>query len=335
MRIEYRLNESGDLLDPDSDQAEYRAATMRWVVQSLPASRSEQRQLQADLLKEFGMVGGSDPKTHAHDAAVLADAVLGHGTSTTVFPEDVVALRVALLRLSENEPEPVTASSVHAVMRGDHLVTTSASTEALHRLIAQVKGLSATRRKASSVVVRTLSWMVHDDAAAIADTVAGRTATLEDSVFASQEPDDDVVEDIYVNKRIVAELRRHLLPVINRLGFISETDGALDDRASDALDRVKSSMRRLSDTLDTDDRLLGDILAAQMTIVQVQQNNDMRRISAYAALITVPTLIAGIYGMNFDNIPILTWQWGYPLCLAVMTALVLWLRAAFKKSGWL
>lgn len=100
-------------------------------------------------------------------------------------------------------------------------------------------------------------------------------------------------------------------------------------------DRVKSSLRRLSDSLDTDDRLLGDILAAQMTIVQVQQNNDMRRISAYAALITVPSLIAGIFGMNFQNIPVLSWQWGYPVCLLVMVVLVLWLRAEFKKSGWL
>ena len=68
----------------------------------------------------------------------------------------------------------------------------------------------------------------------------------------------------------------------------------------------------------------------------MQQNDDMRKISAGAALVVVPTLIAGIYGMNFDHMPELHWAYGYPFAIALMVGvspgLLLWF---FKKSGWL
>jgi magnesium transporter len=62
---------------------------------------------------------------------------------------------------------------------------------------------------------------------------------------------------------------------------------------------------------------------------------DMRKISAWAAIIAVPTAIAGIYGMNFDNMPELHWTFGYPLVLGVMATICLLLYRGFKKSGWL
>lgn len=267
MRIEFRLTDDGHLLDPDhSDSARYRAATKSWVVQSLPASNDEQRELQADLLHELHMTGTGDK----NDARELADVLLHDSSANPEIPRDVVALRVALLQLSSKGPQPVIASQVHLAARGNQTVTTSTDESALRRLVDRVTSLTPERRKGDYVVIRALLWLVVDDGTAIVDQVAGRTAQLEDAVFASQEPDDDVVEDIYANKRIMAELRRNLLPVINRLGFISDTDKQLDKKTTERLDRVRASLHRLSDSMDTDDRLLGDILAAQMTIVQVQ-----------------------------------------------------------------
>jgi magnesium transporter len=67
----------------------------------------------------------------------------------------------------------------------------------------------------------------------------------------------------------------------------------------------------------------------------VQQNNDMRKISAAIGLVAAPTLIAGVYGMNFEHMPELSWTYGYPLALLLMAAIsgVLWVW--FKRSGWL
>ncbi len=67
----------------------------------------------------------------------------------------------------------------------------------------------------------------------------------------------------------------------------------------------------------------------------VQQNDDMRKISAWAAMAAVPTMIAGVYGMNFSHMPELREPWGYPLVVGVMAGLVVWLYRMFKRRGWL
>ena len=72
-----------------------------------------------------------------------------------------------------------------------------------------------------------------------------------------------------------------------------------------------------------------------MAQVSAQQNDDMRKISAWVAIAAVPTMIAGIYGMNFDNMPELHWEIGYYGVLALMGGSCLLLYRAFKRSGWL
>jgi magnesium transporter len=77
------------------------------------------------------------------------------------------------------------------------------------------------------------------------------------------------------------------------------------------------------------------MLSVHLSRVSVRQNEDMRKISAWAAIIAVPTLIAGIYGMNFDHMPELHWLLGYPLSVVLMGAAAGLLFRLFKRSGWL
>lgn len=81
------------------------------------------------------------------------------------------------------------------------------------------------------------------------------------------------------------------------------------------------------------DRLLSDILAAHLAQMGVQQNDDMRKISAWAAPAAVPTLIAGVYGMNFARMPELKWSLGYPAVLAAMAVIEVSLYRLFKRRG--
>jgi magnesium transporter len=81
--------------------------------------------------------------------------------------------------------------------------------------------------------------------------------------------------------------------------------------------------------------LLANILTANMTQAGFRQNEDVRKISAWAAIIAVPTLISGIYGMNFEHMPELAWRLGYPLAVLVMIGIGLALYAQFRRSGWL
>jgi magnesium transporter len=83
------------------------------------------------------------------------------------------------------------------------------------------------------------------------------------------------------------------------------------------------------------DRLLSDILSAHLAQVGVRQNDDMRKISAWAAMAAVPTMVAGIYGMNFDHMPELKWVWAYPAVIALMAVVVFGLYRQFKRRGWL
>ncbi len=81
--------------------------------------------------------------------------------------------------------------------------------------------------------------------------------------------------------------------------------------------------------------LLTSVLTANLSQVTVQQNEDVRKISAVVAMLAVPTMIAGIYGMNFDHMPELGWQYGYPLVIGVMAAICFALFRYFKRVGWL
>jgi magnesium transporter len=98
--------------------------------------------------------------------------------------------------------------------------------------------------------------------------------------------------------------------------------------AADQLDRAVTRAHSLSGLLDA-------ALTASLTQISVRQNDDMRTISAWVAMAAVPTMVAGIYGMNFDDMPELRWTFGYPLVLSFTAITVALLYRQFKKSGWL
>ena len=87
--------------------------------------------------------------------------------------------------------------------------------------------------------------------------------------------------------------------------------------------------------LENERELLTSVLTANLSQVGVRQNEDMRKISAWIAIVAVPTMIAGIYGMNFEHMPELRWTFGYPLAVAVMVAICTLLYRRFRRSGWL
>jgi magnesium transporter len=98
---------------------------------------------------------------------------------------------------------------------------------------------------------------------------------------------------------------------------------------------VYDHVARTAEAIDGLDNLLTAAFQGHLARISVQQNEDMRKISAGVALAAVPTLIAGVYGMNFAHMPELDWTFGYPFALALMAVFVGALWVFFKKSGWL
>ena len=99
---------------------------------------------------------------------------------------------------------------------------------------------------------------------------------------------------------------------------------------------------RAADAIDGFDRLLTDVVQANLArvgvrqnAIAVRQNEDMRRISAWAAIALVPTANAGIYGMNFDNMPELRWEYGYFAIIGVIATACVVLHRLFRRNGWL
>ena len=164
---------------------------------------------------------------------------------------------------------------------------------------------------------------------------------IESQVFSGD--DQDHAERIYKLKREIAEFRRAVLPLATPLHRLAEDSvPVIDKEAAPYFRDVHDHALRAADAIEGHDRLLSDVLQANLARVgvrqsqiAVRQNEDMRRISAWAAIALAPTAIAGIYGMNFDFMPELTWRFGYFLVLGIIVSVCLSLYLLFRRSGWL
>jgi magnesium transporter len=146
----------------------------------------------------------------------------------------------------------------------------------------------------------------------------------------------DATPRTYRLRRDALSLRRAVSPLIevcNRLMRFDLPHIPEDTRPyfRDVYDHVV----RLNEAIDAQRELLTTALEAHLSLMSVAQNEHMKRITAWAAMIAVPTMIAGIYGMNFAVMPELTWKYGYYLALAAMALASVGLFVGFRRSGWL
>jgi magnesium transporter len=144
------------------------------------------------------------------------------------------------------------------------------------------------------------------------------------------------VERIYGLMRTVLLVQDALVPLLAPLEALSSKQYAvvtdeLRQYFRDAHDHLVAVAQRV----DTLHDLLSSILAANLTQVSIRQNEDMRKISAWVAIAAVPTMVAGVYGMNFEHMPELRSRWGYPMVLGLMIGVCTWLHHKFKQSDWL
>ncbi len=146
---------------------------------------------------------------------------------------------------------------------------------------------------------------------------------------------------IYTFKRQILEFRRATGPLalpLTRLAGIGQFGGQVpfvSEKSRPFFRDVNDHLTRVNESVEGLDRLVSDILSAHLAQMSVRQNDDMRKISAWAAMAAIPTMIAGIYGMNFDHMPELHWVWSYPAVIALMAALEVLLYRTFKRRGWL
>ena len=201
------------------------------------------------------------------------------------------------------------------------------------RLMSNLHGPTAVLHRAADLVV--------DQYTEVAKAIDDDVADIEAQVFGERESDH--AERIYKLKREVLEFRRAVLPLVEPMHrLMTGNVPGMDPQAKQYFRDVHDHVLRAADEIERHDRLLSDILQANVarvsvgqSAVAVRQNEDMRKISAWAAIALVPTAVAGIYGMNFEYLPELKWHYGYYVILGVITGACVLLYRAFRRNGWL
>ncbi|QLH22746.1 magnesium and cobalt transport protein CorA [Streptomyces sp. Rer75] len=190
--------------------------------------------------------------------------------------------------------------------------------------------------KGPSAVLHAIADHVVEDYLAVADAVQDDIEQVETDVFAPEPAFRADPGRIYQLKRELLELKRAVAPLDRPMERLSaQRLPAVDADIQTYFRDVADHLARVTDQIAAFDDLLNSILQAHLAQVTVAQNEDMRKITAWAAIIAVPTMVCGVYGMNFDHMPELRWRFGYPLVLVVIATACFAMHRGFRRNGWL
>ncbi|RII16160.1 Magnesium transport protein CorA [Streptomyces sp. YIM 130001] len=199
--------------------------------------------------------------------------------------------------------------------------------------------------KGPSAVLHSIADHVVDGYIAVADAVQDDIDEVEIEVFSGTGKGSSRGKGsargtdagrIYQLKREVLEFKRAVAPLLRPMQLLSERPMRLIDPDIQKYFRdVADHVARVQEQVVGFDELLNSILQANLAQATVAQNEDMRKITSWAAIIAVPTMICGVYGMNFDHMPELHWEFGYPMVLVGIAGICLTIHRTLKRNGWL
>jgi magnesium transporter len=183
-------------------------------------------------------------------------------------------------------------------------------------------------------VLHAVADRVIDGYTAIGASLEQEVVSVENRVFNGKR--QTFSQEIYFLKREIIEFKHAIEPLLTPIGritsgLVTSVPEAIKPFFRDTSDHLLQAIEHVSGL----DSLITSVLQADLAHIQVQQNIDVRRISAWVALASGPTMLAGIYGMNFRHMPELGTRYGYYVVLGVMVTLTGFLFRNFKKSGWL
>jgi len=282
-----------------------------------------QLRAKADRDGDFVWIGMHEPSTEEiHEVAdvfglhslAVEDAVKAHQRPKLERFEDSVFLVLKTLWYVDAD-DAVETGEIAIFVGADFVVTVRHGQG--NELHSAREELETSRRVLShgpgGVLYAVLDRVV-DEYLDVVDELIVDVDEIEASVFSADRTHDSA--RIYVLKRELAEVRRAVLPLREPLARLAGGDvPTVTDQAAPFFRDVADHLARAAETVDSLDALLSTAFDAYLAQISVRQNDDMRKISAGAALVVVPTLIAGVYGMNFQHMPELDWTYGYPFAL--------------------
>ena len=283
--------------------------------------------------EEFSSVAG---EFELHPLAV-EDAVSAHQRpkleryGETLF----VVLRAARYI---DETETVEFGELH-VFVGDDFVVTVRHGEApnLGDVRRRLEAEPELLRRGPEAILYAIMDEVVDGYAPVVEGLENDIDEIETEVFSGNA---GVSRRIYELSREVIQFQRATKPLLPILTLLSAKGDGGEERVVDkevrrGLRDVQDHVIQVTEQVDAFRELLTNVLSVNLTLVGVGQNDEVKKISGWAAILFAPTLVAGIYGMNFDHMPELHWVFGYPLALTLMVVASIVLYLVFKRRGWL
>jgi magnesium transporter len=191
-------------------------------------------------------------------------------------------------------------------------------------------------RQGPGYILYALMDAVVDRYFPILDALEDELDGIEQQIFAPQGVPRENIEALYALKQRLMVMKHAVAPLLEG---VSNLSGArvpvLCAKIAEYFRDIYDHLLRLNQTVDSVRDTIATAISVNLSMVTLQENETMKRLAAYAALLAVPTMIAGIYGMNFEHMPELKWRYGYALSLIVMGAIDVFLYFRFKKAKWL
>jgi len=190
-------------------------------------------------------------------------------------------------------------------------------------------------RHGAGYVLYALMDEVVDRYFPVLDSIESAIEDIEGHIFADQ-PTREHIEALYSVKRKLMILKHATEPLLEATaklfgGRVPQLCVALQDYFRDVYDHLL----RLNQAIDSSRDMVNTGVSVTISLISIQENAVTKRLASYGALVAVPTLIAGVYGMNFHNMPELNWGWGYPLALLLMGGIDIYLFYRFRQAKWL
>ncbi|MFE3854195.1 magnesium and cobalt transport protein CorA [Streptomyces griseorubiginosus] len=232
--------------------------------------------------------------------------------------------------------EVVNTGEIMVFVGEDFVITVRhGSHGSLGPLREELEADAAQLAKGPAAVLHAIADHVVDDYLSVTDSVQSDIDLVETAVFSESGARVDPGR-IYQLKRELLELKRAVVPLSRPIEELSTRPIQVIAPEIQAYFRdVSDHLLRAKEQIAAFDELLNSILQAHLAQVTVAQNEDMRKITAWAAVIAVPTMVCGVYGMNFDHMPELHWTFGYPLVMGVIAVACAVLYRGFRRNGWL
>ena len=190
-------------------------------------------------------------------------------------------------------------------------------------------------RIGSAFVLYALIDAVVDRYFPVLDSLEADLETVEERIFANGSPRTNI-EALYALKNRLMIVKHAVAPLLEGVSNLSGARvPALCTGLREYFRDIYDHLLRLNQTVESIRDSVSTATSVNLSMITLQENETMKRLAAYAALIAVPTLIAGIYGMNFAHMPELTWTYGYAGALGLMAAIDIYLFVRLRRSGWL